>query len=280
MIVDFRIRPPFRSFRDVFKRQDWGSVSDDLLMETFLAELDQAGIEFGVAMGRTLPAESPLWPGSVTNEDVAALVTSYPGRFAGFGSVDVRDVDRALDEARKIAELGLSGIAFDNPLSLPHLYDDDESLFPIYEFMEKNGLIAALTSSVVIGPDVSYSNPRHIQRVAAAFPQLRIVIPHGCWPWTEQALAILLRAKYGAANIWLMPDVYLNMKRAPAQSQYLDATEWGNVGDYFASRILFASSYPAQSPLEAVAEFKKIGFSSAATQKILSENATSLLSLK
>ena len=41
-----------------------------------------------------------------------------------------------------------------------------------------------ITSSHVIGPDMSYATPEHIQRVALDFPQLTIVVGHACWPWT------------------------------------------------------------------------------------------------
>jgi len=52
-------------------------------IEAFIDEMDEAGIDVGVAMGR----QSPPPYGAVPNDDVAELVNKYPGRFVGFGSV-------------------------------------------------------------------------------------------------------------------------------------------------------------------------------------------------
>ena len=156
-----------------------------------MKEMDEAGIDVGVIMGRQAAAAF----GSMPNEEVAELVRDYPGRFVGFGGVSGSDVPGALEEIDRIVDFGFKGVAMDNGWSDPPLYDDDTALFPIYEKCERLGLILSLTSGIFIGPDLSYSNPAHIQIVAKAFPKLKINVPHGGWPWTTEMCAVAFQCR-------------------------------------------------------------------------------------
>ena len=69
---------------------------------------------------------SHLLSGTIPNDHVAELVATYPGRFVGFGGINGTNTQAALDEIDRCSGLGLVGVAFDNPLSDPPLYDDDE----------------------------------------------------------------------------------------------------------------------------------------------------------
>jgi predicted TIM-barrel fold metal-dependent hydrolase len=281
MAIDFRVRPPFKGFRTAFGRKADPSLSDEVLIERFLARLDEGGITRAVAVGRTVAGDAKRPDTIIPNEDVADLVRAYPHRFDGFGSVDVRNIPRALDEIDKIAGLGLKGVAFDSPWSNPPQYDDDETLFPLYERSKQRGLIAAITSSGFIGPDISYSNPVHIHRVANAFPELTIVVPHGSWPWTTQIAAVLVQSKLlGASNIYILPDVYLNPPGVPGRKDYIDIANWTFVGQKLFDRVLFASSFPAQDPADAARDFGRIDeIPTDIRNAILSGNAERLLGL-
>ncbi|MDR3706726.1 MAG: amidohydrolase family protein [Capsulimonadaceae bacterium] len=282
MAIDFRVRPPFKGFRTAFGRRGGSTESDEVLIEGFIKRLDEAGITKGVVTGRNIAGKSGGPDIVVPNEDVAELVRKYPTRFEGFGAVDVRNVPKALDELDKIAGLGLKGVAFDNPWSNPALYDDDKSLFPIYEKSSQLKLIVGLTASAFIGPDISYSNPAHVQRVASAFPELTIVVPHGSWPWTTQIAAVLIESKLrGASNIYILPDVYLNPPGVPGRQDYIDLINWTFLGkQQLFDRVLFASSFPAQDPLDAVRDFKQIdGIAPEIRDAILFKNAERILGL-
>ena len=83
------------------------------------------------------------------------------------------------------------------------------------------------------GPDLSYTYPVHVDRVAADFPQLRIAITHGAWPWVSEILHVAFRRP----NVYLSPDQYLcNM---PGMDDYVRAAN-----GFLADRFLYASSYP------------------------------------
>jgi predicted TIM-barrel fold metal-dependent hydrolase len=244
-------------------------------MDLFLESLSKAGIGKAVAMGRFAPGGPPTQRSRIPNEDVAALVAAYPDHFFGFGSVDVRDPAGARQEIDRIVDLGLRGVAFENPRSDPALYDDDPSLLALYERCCERGLVAAITASAMTGDDISYSNPVHIQRVGLAFPELPIVVPHGFWPWVTQATAVLFQSlSFKLSQVYLMPDFYLHQDNVPGSQGYLDAARWG-----LADRILFGSSYPAMEPAAAIEHFRAISFDDhpEIPEKILSTNAQRLL---
>ena len=283
-IVDFRVRPPFRSFRTAFHPGREPEKSDDELMEGFIGEMDEAGIALAVAMGRTvrLPhaRAAGVVGGNVSNDDVEALVAGYPGRFVGFGSVDVLDGEVALREVDRCAERGFAGVAFFNPAQTPPLHDDDESLLPIYERCAARGLIVSITSSMMVGPDMSYSMPIHIQRVALAFPDLPIVVPHGAWPWTKEITGVVLQGLlFGSSRVYLAPDFYLSQEGLPGRGDFVEmADDAGGFG--LDGRLLFASSYPALPLAESIATLEATRFQNPdARRRIFRDNAAGLLGL-
>lgn len=283
-IIDFRARPPFRGFRSAFHRDIDPAKSDDELMEAFIHDMDAAGIGLAVAMGRTVrnpnARATAIVGGNVSNDDVLALMESYPGRFTGFGSVNVGNPPQAVKEVDECAKRGFAGIAFYNPPQTPPLYDDDESLFPIYERCAKHRLIISITSSIMVGPDISYSMPIHIQRVALAFPELRIVVPHGAWPWTTQMIGVVLQGLlFGMSQVYLIPDFYLSQRGIPGRQDYVDmADDAGGFG--LNRRIIYASSYPALPLKKSVDVIRETSFQNPDTYRLLlRDNAAALLGL-
>lgn len=285
MIIDFRVRPPFKGFRGSFLYRPRNPNPDPVTMpglqiglepyrsfeqqsmEAFLKEMDEAGIDMAVAIGRQAP--SPY--GGVPNEDVAELVNTYPGRFLGIGAVDGSRGKEAVAEIDRIVDLGLRGVAMDNGYCNPPLYNDDERLFPIYARCEELGLILSLTSSIFLGPDLTYSDPVTIQRVALRFPKLKIVVPHGSWPWTTKMCAVALQCP----NIYLVPDFYMHIPNMPGADEFLKAANF-----YLSYRLLYASSYPVRPLGQSISQFRDLAFSDdAIRQRCLGENAARLLGL-
>lgn len=198
-------------------------------MEQLLVEMSEAGVSSGVVVGRS----SGLY-GSVTNQDVAEIVRAWPGRFIGIGSIDPgagrRKAIAQIDEA---LALGLRGVNIEPGAYAEPLYADDRRLYPIYAYCEDKDIPVTIMAGGSAGPDLSYTEPVHVDRVAADFPQLRIAITHGGWPWVSEMLHIAFRRP----NVYLSPDQYLcNM---PGMREWIDAAN-----GFLATRFLYASSYP------------------------------------
>ena len=285
MIVDFRVRPPYEGFQDlhIFRPRDPNpdpvtanglslnlpeyKSRSELSMTHFMAEMDEAGIDVCVVMGR----QSPPPFGSVSNDSVAAIVKEYPGRFVGFGGVDGNRGKEALEEIEKCQALGLRGIALDNGFSDPPMYHDDPKLTPLYRLCNDLELIVALTSSIFVGPDLSYCHPIHLQGVATAFPDLKIVVPHASWPWTTLACGVAFQCR----NVYLIPDFYANMPNTPGSHEYARSA------NYFMSyNLLFGSSYPVRPLGQSVEQFRALPFDSdEILNRALGENAARILGL-
>lgn len=121
-IIDFRIRPPYKGFLDTAmyagaERRDRITRSIQLepslaaqqkSVPMMLAEMDSAGIDLGVVVGRNSGVL-----GSVDNAIVKEFCDAHPGRFIPVASVDptdrkkaARDIDAAIS-----AELSISSQA-------------------------------------------------------------------------------------------------------------------------------------------------------------------------
>lgn len=276
-IIDFRLRPPLKGFldmvmysaaerRDRITRQHGMEPAESAQkksMDLLLRDMDEAGVTTGVVMGRN----SGLY-GSVSNQDVADIVKDYPGRFIGIGSIDPANRRAAIRQIDEALALGLKGINLEPGAYALPLYADDRRLYPIYAYCEDKGLPVTVMAGGSAGPDLSYTNPVHIDRVAADFPDLKIAISHGGWPWVQEILHVAFRRP----NVYISPDQYLcNM---PGMSDYLTA-----VNGYLADRFLYASSYPFISVKGYAEWFRKLPIKPDLFKQIMYGNAARFLGL-
>lgn len=241
-ILDFRLRPPLPGFletamyanperRDRFTRQLGLQPAPSAIarsMEACLADMDAARVIAGV-----LPARYSGYLGSTSNEAVEAIVRRYPGRFIGLAAVDPTNRRSAIAEIDRAIEAGFRGVNIEPGAYPVPLYPDDRKLYPIYAHCEDRSIPVVLMAGGNGGPDLSYSDPVHVDRVAADFPELRIVVSHGGWPWVHQ----ILHVAYRRANVHLSPDMYLS--NMPGMKDYIDA-----LNGFLEDRFLYGSSYP------------------------------------
>ena len=286
MIIDFRIRPPFESntaqqtFRclspDATPEQkrilfakdrdavpSWDQSSPRLMVQ----EMDEAGVDLGVLMGRC--SENGLLPTN-PNAEIDALIKAYPSRFVGFAAVEPRALNVREQVNYWIDERGFKGICIDPGWSAPPLYADDEVIMPLYAHCEKKGVIISITQSGFMGPDMSYAEPVRIQRIAKRFPALPIVLPHACWPNFHQAIFVAI----GCPNVYLIPDVYFY-----ARGMYMldDMVTAGN--HLIRENLLFASSYPLKGFQQCLDAWRARAFTDEALALSLGGNAERLLQL-
>jgi predicted TIM-barrel fold metal-dependent hydrolase len=233
-------------------------------IDLFVSEMDEAEIDLSVIMGQRAGA---TW-GSVSNDDIGELVTRYPDRFAGFAGIDPNEAGATDEIHRSVERLGCCGVAILPGWSDPPLRDDDRNVYPIYEVAAELGLPVMITSSHVIGPDMSFSMPEHIQRVALDFPQLTIIVGHACWPWTTQACALAMRC----TNVYLMPDFYMHVPHMPGARDYVDAAN-----SYLSHRMLYSSCYPTRPLGQALEDFRRLAIADESLENLLWRNGARLL---
>lgn len=280
MIIDMRVRPPYKghlttsvfrhpplpddptlwSIFDIGKVPAPSAVQGSL--ELFLDEMEASGTDRAVIMGRKADDH-----GSVDNDEVDELARAHPDRFIPFAGVNPL-LPGQVEELERVAHLGFRGAAVDAGWLRKPLRHDDPLLDPIYAACERLGLIISITSSFMLGPDLSYSDPAAIQRVALRHPKLNIVVPHGCWPHVHEALAVAIRCR----NVYLMPDCYVAIEGFPLAEEYVRAAN-----TYLRYRIVYASSYPVRSLEQSLAGWRARGFAPEVLPDVLGNNALRLL---
>jgi predicted TIM-barrel fold metal-dependent hydrolase len=276
-MIDFRVRPPLAGFldmvmytqperRDRFTRQlglEPAPSAAARSMPLLLEEMKAASVVHGVVTARVSD-----YFGSVSNADIAAIVKAHPGVFSGMAAVDPTNRKAAIAEIDAAMAAGFVGVTIEPGAYPVPIYADDRRLYPIYAHLEDRNIPVVIMTGGNAGPDISYSDPVQLDRVAADFPNLRIVVSHGNWPWVSQIIHIAFRR----ANVYISPDMYL--REMPGMADYLKAAD-----GFLADRFLFASAYPLV-PLEAYAKwFLTLPLKAENMQKCVYQNAADLLGI-
>ena len=276
-IIDYRVRPPMRGFldmvmytngprRDRFTRQlglEPAPSAVNRSMPMLLDEMAAAGVVHGAVMARNSD-----FLGSCSNADVSAIVREYPQRFSAIAAIDPTDRKRAISEIDKAIAEGFRGVTIEPGAYPIPLYADDRKLYPIYAHLEDRNVVTTIMTGGNAGPDLSYSNPIQLDRVAADFPNLRIVVSHGNWPWVSEILHVAFRR----ANVYVSPDMYLyNM---PGMHEYLKAAD-----GFLADRFIFATAYPLVPLKEYAQWFATLPLKPENMEKCVYKNAAGLLGI-
>ncbi len=273
-IVDMRIRPPFlhRFFGSTpgtpeFDIVRWlngrvGSNDPDHFTRVknsadLLAEMDDARVTVGVVVARSVPGVR------VTNDEVASVADADRRRLIAVALVDPQHlgIDAAIAEVRRaVTELGCRAVNVDPGFLERPVQADDELLHPIYRTCEELGVPAFIMSGPTT-PDLVNTEPRSIARVAKAFPNLSIVVCHGCYPFVQEMIAVALMH----ANVFVSPDMYTFL---PGGQLYIEAAN-----GFLKEQLLFGSAYPFKPLRQAVDQFLRLDLRADVLESVMYDNA-------
>jgi predicted TIM-barrel fold metal-dependent hydrolase len=279
-VIDMRIRPPFlhKFFGSTpgtpeYETVRWlngrvGSNDPDHFARVrnahdLVREMDAAGITTGVVVARSEPKVR------ITNDQIAQLVAEAPNRLIGVGLVDPQHLGQAdtLAEMRRaVTELGCKAINIDPGFLGRPIKADDPSLQPIYALCAELGVPAFIMSGPTT-PDLDNTEPRAIARVAAAFPNLPLVVCHGCYPFVTEMIAVALMHP----NVYVSPDMYTFL---PGGQLYIDAAN-----GFMAKQLVFGSAFPFKPLKQAVDGFRGLGLRDDVVDAVMYGNAAGLLKL-
>ena len=277
-VIDFRIRPPYREYldatmytipdrRDRFTRQlgfEPSPAATSKSVDLLIQEMDEAGIDMGAVTAR----QSGYF-GSVSNETVLAFAADHPGRFVPVAAIDPRVRRTATDSIDAMMAAGCKAVNIEPGAYDPPLYADDRRLYPIYAHCEDIGVPVILMTGGNAGPDLSYSFPVPLDRALTDFPDLKVMVSHGNWPWVNEVLHIAFRRP----NLYLSPDMYFaNM---PGMDDYIRAAD-----GFLADRIIYASCFPLCPIKEYFEWFTGLPIRAENMDRILSINAEEFLGTK
>jgi uncharacterized protein len=206
-----------------------------------LAPVSRA-VVFNIAANPASPVDDGglIYPTPRVNDDTAEFVRAFPDKLIGFMTVHPHDPG-CLDEVdRGRDDLNLHGIKLGpNYQNFDPLGEAASRLFARAEELGLPVLLHQGTSPDRFA-DLDFAHPRHIDRVATRFPQLRMVLAHMGHPWQVDCITVIRKHPNVYADIsaqFYRPWGYFNAFRA--------ATEWGVL-----HKLLFGSDLPIATPQE------------------------------
>jgi predicted TIM-barrel fold metal-dependent hydrolase len=224
-----------------------------------LKAMDKFGIETAIV--------NATWP---CNEVVAAAVKQHPNRFVPVVGVDPnRGMDTIRDIVAAHRELGIAGISVFPVGYNPPVPLNDKRMYPIYsKCIELD--IAVLSTSGIPGPRLPYEAQFTglVDEVCWFFPELRFIFRHGCEPWADLAVKLLLK--------W--PNLYYSTSAFAPKHYPKEIIEFANKRG--ADKVIYAGYYPSGLTLERIfGEMEEVGFRDHVWPKFLRENAIKALKL-
>jgi uncharacterized protein len=148
--------------------------------------------------------------------------------------------------------------------------------YPLYEVIAEAGLPALFhTGHSGIGSGLpggggirlKYSQPIHVDDVAVDFPELKIVLAHPSFPWTDEAISIAMHK----------PQVFIDLSGWSPKYFPPQLVQYANT--LLSRQVLFGSDYPMITPDRWLADFAAAPFRDEVRPLILKENAARLLGL-
>jgi uncharacterized protein len=264
--VFFKREPRREEFRTI--AQDFGRAEAEVI-----DLLDAAGIDRTLITG--FDEFSSVHETFIPNELVAALADRHPGRFIPFAGVDLLKGTEAVRELEHlVSERGFRGLSL-RPFMIG-LPAADRRYYPLYaKCVELDVPLSIHTSAnwtTVAVNDLGH--PRHIDTVAADFPELRIVMSHAGYPWVLEACLLA----------WKYPNVYLEL--AAHRPRYLTApgTGWEPLLRFgqttIADKVLFGTGWflLGRPPGQIVEEFRALPVAEDVMERWLGRNAEKLFS--
>jgi predicted TIM-barrel fold metal-dependent hydrolase len=237
-------------------------------MADFYRERQMACVVFIVdQMDETLP---------VDNDEVLALAAEHADVIIPFASVDPRRGAEGVAMARRlIDEFDVRGFKF-HP-SYQQFFPGDPLAYPLYEVIAEHGLPAVFHSGQTAlgagqraggGIRLKYSNPIHLDDVAADFPDMPIILAHPSVPWQDEALAVAVHK----------PQVYIDLSGWSPKYFPPQLVQYANT--LLKDKVMFGTDYPALTPERWFAAFDELPIKPEVRPLILKENAARLLGLR
>lgn len=228
--------------------------------EAFVAKMDALSMQTAL-----LPAvDDPDAAGDLDYEGFAtgwdalrALADAHPGRFAGLWTIDptsgfagVRRAAERLDDPRVVG-LHLHTHSWDRAF-------DHRDLYPYYGIAAERSLPVVVQAGASGGLMPSEcGRPIGIDRPALYFPEVRFVLSHMGWPWTEEAIAMALKH----------PNVFIGTAALPPRHWSPDLVRF--LAGPGRGKALFGTSFPVVGHRHALSQLDELKLADDVREELL-----------
>ncbi len=225
-------------------------------IQATLGEMDRFGVEQGLV--------------GVHDDVGRRAVRDHPDRFLALGGTDPHaSVAGLRDMERQLEDFDVRAFTAFPAGFVPQVPIDDARMYPIYaKCVELERPIFVCAG--VPGPRVPMScqDVERIDRVMYDFPDLVFVTRHGCEPWTDLAVKLLLK--------W--PNLYYSTSAFAPKHYPEEIIHYANTRGE--DKILYAGYFPMGLSLERIfREMDEVPFRPSVWPKFLRENAERVLGL-
>ena len=249
--LDFPVEYMFKNVpKELYGNKDPISVT--------LHEMDRFGVEIGLI-------------GAGVDVSRKALQT-YPDRFVAQGGVDPNKGKEGIqDMVRQFEEFGVRSFGAFNAGFDPQVGIDDEVLmYPIYEKCVELD-VPIFSCAGVPGPRLPMW-PQHVERIDKVmydFPDLVFVTRHGCEPWVDLAVKLMLK--------W--PNLYYSTSAFAPKYYPKEIIDYANTRG--ADKVIYAGYFPIGLSLERIMkDMQQVAFKDEVWPKFLRENACKVLKIE
>jgi len=269
-VIDCRFRPltpEFQWYTNPEPANFWVTQTRPLSpepLETTMKFFKKMNYKGAVCSGRDLRSVGGPY---VSNEYIAQLMKDWP-IFIGVAGADPLNPKVQDDIEYSIKTLGLKGVSVD-PFAL-QTHGGDKRFYPIYEKCAELGVPVMITVGPLPirgGSYMEWGSPLPIDRVCADLPDLKVLLSHACFPWTQEIIAMVWRHE----NLYIESSIYRHL---PGANLLVEA-----VNTVISDKMCYASAYPYADYTQALPKFLAQGFDPVILPKILHENAERLFGL-
>lgn len=241
----------------MFKNVPKELYGSDSPIDITLHEMDRYGIEIGLI--------------GCEGEVSQKALRDHPDRFVPGGNVDPNDVMGAVRQiTRQYEEFGIRAVGAFPSGCVPQCPIDDPKFYPVYATCCELD-IPIFVCAGVPGPRFPMA-PQHVERIDQVmydFPELVFVTRHGCEPWEDLAVKLMLK--------W--PGLHY-CTSAFAPKHYPKAiVDYANTRG--ADKVFYAGYFPMGLSLERImTDMPDVPFRDHVWPKFLRENAARVLKLE
>ncbi len=209
---------------------------------------------------------------SLGNQEIKAIVDSAPDVFYGFGAVEPTGGAGAVAAVHQAARLGLSGLSF-HPAA-EQVAPSERDGRQLWDTATEHGLLVLvhtgftrLGAGLAGGGGVALepARPLHVDRLAAAYPTLRIILAHTGPLWLDEAIAIAVHKT----------NVHLCLSGVSPKSMSAELLD--QIRGPLAERVHFGSDFPFGNPDAWLAEWDSLGLPDEVNSAVLVDNIRRLL---
>ncbi|MCS5623136.1 MAG: amidohydrolase family protein [Candidatus Marinimicrobia bacterium] len=248
--LDFPVEYMFKNVpKELYGNKDPISVT--------LHEMDRYDIEIGLI--------------GVEGDISHKALKNHSDRFISQGSVDPNKGEEGIrNMVRQYEEFGVCSFGAFNAGFNPQVAIDNELMYPIYSKCVELDL-PIFSCAGIPGPRLPMW-PQHVERIDKVmfdFPDLVFVTRHGCEPWVELAVKLMLK--------W--PNLYYSTSAFAPKYYPKSIIDYANTRG--ADKIIYAGYFPIGLSLERImTDMQEVDLKEKVWPNFLSDNARKILKLK